>query len=154
MRVEEGDVVSVNFIARMSDGRVFDTSLRKVAEREGILIEGKKYEPFTFAVGDERVLPGINKAVIGMREGEEKEITLEPEEAYGHNDEYPIEKVPLELFKKQGIEPEEGLELETPKGFAIVTRVYKDKVELKYFHPLAGQRVTFWIRVEKIHKRV
>ncbi len=153
MEVEEGDVVTLNFIAKLEDGRVFDTSLEEVAKKEGIFIEGKSYEPISFMVGDISVLPGISKAVVGMKEGEEKEFTLEPEEAYGHNDEYPMEKVPLEAFTSQGITPEEGLELETDKGFALVIRVDEKEVELKYFHPLAGQEITFWIKVEKINKR-
>ncbi len=72
------------------------------------------------------------------------------EEGYDHNDKYPIEKVPIEAFKNNNMTPESGLEIKTDKGFALVTNVEEKEVEIQYFHPLAGQEITFWVRVEKV----
>jgi len=152
MKVEEGDAITLHYTARMEDGRVFDTSVEEKAREEGIYLEGKEYEPVTFEVGEESIIPGISREVLGMEEGEEKEITLEPGEVYGHNEDYPVEEVPKSLFEGHEISPQEGLELETDRGFAIVTRVGEEEVELQYFHPLAGQEITFWIRVESVVK--
>lgn len=153
MEIVEGDIVTINFSARLKDGDIFDTSLEDIAREEGIYIEGKVYEPVTFTVGGNAIITGMSKYIVGMKAGEEKEFTLDAEEAYGHNDEYPVEKVPIETFKNNNITPESGLEIETDKGFALVTNVGEKEVELQYFHPLAGQEITFWVRVEKVEKR-
>jgi peptidylprolyl isomerase len=36
-----------------------------------------------FTVGDKDVIPGINSGVVGMAEGEQKRLTLQPKDAYG-----------------------------------------------------------------------
>jgi len=41
-------------------------------------------------LGHETLLPGIGKAVVGMRVGETKNVTLSPEDAYGSADEHPL----------------------------------------------------------------
>lgn len=36
-----------------------------------------------FTIGSHDVMPGINKGVVGMVEGERKQMTLQPQDAYG-----------------------------------------------------------------------
>src|SRR3989344_1239990 len=67
--VKEGDKVKVDYTGTFENGTVFDTS------------EGRR--PLEFTVGSGQVVKGFDEAVIGMEKGEEKEITLQPSEAYG-----------------------------------------------------------------------
>ncbi len=83
-----GDTVSLNYIVKI-DGLVFDTSYESVASDAKIpKIEGFKpkasYEPLNFTSGKGLMIPALEKALIGMRVGEEKEILIPPEEAYGN----------------------------------------------------------------------
>ncbi|MBI5253362.1 MAG: FKBP-type peptidyl-prolyl cis-trans isomerase [Euryarchaeota archaeon] len=85
--VEMGDAVSINYIAKI-DGLVFDTSYESVASDAKIpKIEGFKpkasYEPLNFTSGKGLMIPALEKALIGMKVGEKKEISIPPEEAYG-----------------------------------------------------------------------
>lgn len=85
--VATGDTVSLNYIVKI-EGLVFDTSYESTANDEKIpKIEGFKpkaiYEPLNFTVEKGLITPAFEKALIGMRVGEEKEILIPPEEAYG-----------------------------------------------------------------------
>ena len=60
MPVKEGDKVKVEYTGTFDDGTVFDSSKDKA--------------PLEFEAGKGMVIPGFDKAIIGMGEGEEKEI--------------------------------------------------------------------------------
>jgi len=87
-RAEEGDVVELDYIGRLEDGSVFDTSLSSIADDElvkkaPLFKPRQKYEPLNFRINSGEVIKGFEKNIIGMREGEEKEFWVEPQEGYG-----------------------------------------------------------------------
>jgi FKBP-type peptidyl-prolyl cis-trans isomerase 2 len=86
VKVSNGDTVSVNYIGRLDDGTVFDTSYEEVAEREGIYSPVRTYEPLTFEVGAGQMIKGFNDIVIGMKVDETKTVVIAPADAYGEWD--------------------------------------------------------------------
>ena len=121
----------------MKNGDVFDTS------------EGR--QPLEVEIGAGHVLPGFESALMDMCLDETKTFTLSPEDAYGLRDdsrmhEFPASEIPA------GMEPQVGqiLMLSTPQGQKIPARVDsidEDKVIFDLNHPLAGQSLTFDIKV-------
>jgi FKBP-type peptidyl-prolyl cis-trans isomerase 2 len=85
-----GDIVKVNYILKLENGSVIDTNIQSIAEESGIYNAQRKYEPIQITVNSSQVIPGFDKALIGMREGQTKTITVQPAEAYG---EWNIENV-------------------------------------------------------------
>ncbi len=81
--VEKGDKISVNYIGRLPDGKVFDTSIEKVAKENDIFIPEKTYKPLNITVGKGEVIKGFDAGVIGMKVGQTKTLTIPPEEGYG-----------------------------------------------------------------------
>ena len=75
---QNGDVVIAHYIGTLDDGTVFDKTQEK--------------EPVGFIVGADTILPDINRAFIGMSEGEEKQITIAPEDAFGMWEEANVKK--------------------------------------------------------------
>lgn len=69
-----GDLVSMNYTGRLTDGTVFDSN---VDPKFGHL------EPFIFTLGAGQVIPGWDKGIVGMKIGEKKLLTIPPEDAYG-----------------------------------------------------------------------
>ena len=67
--VEKGDTVSLHYTGTLDSGEEFDSS------------EGRS--PFGFTAGSGDVIAGFDKAVLGMKIGEEKDFRIPPEEAYG-----------------------------------------------------------------------
>ena len=134
---KKGDQVKVFYVGRLADGSVFDSS------------EGQA--PLEFIVGRKEVIRGFDQAVLGMTPGEVKTLTLTAEQAYGpHREEMVAEvqraDVPAQLKLVVG----NHLELTREDGEPIVVKIIaldETKVTLDANHPLAGQDLTFEIRL-------
>jgi FKBP-type peptidyl-prolyl cis-trans isomerase 2 len=90
-KVVTGDTVKVDYIGKLADGRVFDTSLASVANDAAVpkslaftLRSNSSYTPLSFTVGGGTLITGFNNAVIGMKNGETKTVELSPSQAYGN----------------------------------------------------------------------
>lgn len=87
--LESGDFVKMDFTGRIKDtGEVFYTTYADVAfnpdiEKMDRFTFASQYEPVGFTVGEGQVLPALEAGVIGMKIGDEKNITLTPKEGYG-----------------------------------------------------------------------
>ncbi len=91
---------------------------------------------------------------MGMEEGEEKTVTLQPEDAYGPRKD--------DLFKElnrsdlpDDLEPEKGQQLvsKLSDGREIplqVTEVKDETIMVDANHPLAGEELTFEVKVESV----
>ncbi|MGB9635734.1 MAG: FKBP-type peptidyl-prolyl cis-trans isomerase [Thermoplasmata archaeon] len=90
MRAEKGDIVSVEYVGLFTNGAIFDTNILDVAKRHNIYNPRQDYAPFTFCLGDGRVIKGFENAVLGMRVGEKKKVTIPPEEGYGEKGNHPL----------------------------------------------------------------
>lgn len=139
-KVKKGKHVVVDFKGRTDQGLVLNSKNTNT--------------PYVFTVGEGKTLPGLEKAVIGMRQGEQKEITLLPEEAYGGIKEN-FTKTLLKKDLHPGIRPEVGkvIRLRNEKGEAIlgmVKKVNPESVVVDLNHPLAGQTFKLKITVREI----
>ena len=139
-QAKEGDTVQVHYTGKLGDGTVFDTSGEQT--------------PLEFTIGSGQIIPGFERAVVGMEPGETKTATIPPEEAYGlHREEMTI-TVEKEQFPDE-INPEPGqqLQVQQPDGrmaLVVISDVSESTVTLDANHPLAGQPLTFDIRLVDI----
>ncbi len=109
-------------------------------------------EPFTFKTGEEQVIPGFEREVLKMEEGEERTFTLQPSEAYGERRDELLETLPRTLF--QGLDLQKGQLLQgtTPEGQTFLVRVFDfndETVTIDHNHPLAGMPLTFKVKLLK-----
>jgi peptidylprolyl isomerase len=107
-----------------------------------------------FVLGTGHVIPGFEKAVEGLSEGEQVSAKVEPEEAYGLRSDELVLQVPLDRFDR-AVTPALGqrLEMSTAEGQRIpvtVTDVGQENVEVDANHPLAGQPLHFELELVKI----
>ena len=130
---KKGDKVTLEYTGMLDDGTVFDASSN---HDEG------------------RVIHAFDKAVTGMKLGEEKKFTIPPAKAYGKPNPKLIKKVSRKEIP-QDRKPEVGMRLVmgTPEGRqmqALITEVTPEYIILDLNHPLAGKALTFNIKVIKI----
>lgn len=152
LKVEVGDIVEVEYTGKLENGEVFGTSDKEIAKEAGIYASESNFESLVVKVGSGRVIKGLDKALVGMEKGEEKEITISPENGYGYERPELLLKMPMSAFRKSGIEPHEGMRISTAKGTAKVMKVLENEVEVNFNHPLAGKTLIFEIKVEDIKK--
>lgn len=87
--VQPGDLVEVSYTASLETGEVFRTTRASVAEdpnREKVgWYETQEYccGPETLVAGEEGAVPGLGGALLGMRMGEKRRVTVPESKAYG-----------------------------------------------------------------------
>lgn len=130
-------MVKVEYTGTLDDGSVFDSSVGR--------------EPLEFQAGAGQMIPGFDRAVIGMSKGQTKKVTLEPKDAYGLSDLSLTKRFPLTSVPKgMKLEIGEMLTMTLPNGRpmrARIAEVTKKEVVLDTNHPLAGKRLTFEIKI-------
>ena len=150
--VKANDTVRVDYTGKFENGTVFDTSREDVAKKAGTYVNGRTYSPLTFVVGSGQVIEGFDEGVIGMKVGEEKNLTIPQEKAYGKYDESRVQAVQIK-----------ALNLTQPP---IVGQAFGDKygnqykviaansthVTLDANHELAGKTLIFNIKLVSIEK--
>lgn len=137
-QVEKGNYVEAHYTGTFEDGTVFDSS------------EGK--EPLAVLAGQGMLIKGFDEALIGMKEGEEKEVDIKSEDAYGARNEQLIQTIKKSDLGSD-LKPEVGMMLgvKAPTGQtfpAVITKVEEETIELDANHPLAGKDLHFKLKVE------
>lgn len=141
-KAQDGDLVTVSFQGVLEDGSVFDSS--------------DEEEPLTFILGENEVLPGFERAVSGMEVGEQKTVTVPPEEGYGVHqprlvEEVAIDNLPGDLDLQVGNQLEVTAE-DGNKFRLLIINHDTDTVTLDANHPLAGCALTFQIELMEIDR--
>jgi len=141
MKITKGSKVILHYTGTLEDGTVFDSS------------EGR--EPLEFTAGEGSVIEGFDKGVLGLEEGQEKEITIPPEKGYGNKDPKLVAKFPKEAFGANLEKVKKGviLRLFSPDGLptnARVVDVSEKEVILDLNHPLAGKTLIFKVKIVSV----
>jgi len=148
--VKKGDYVLIDYTGKLEDGTVFDTTLKKKAIEAGIYGKEKEYRPLFFRADTGQVVKGIDKGVLGMKEGEEKILKIPPEEAYGEYKKYLVQDIPLARLELQ-VPPEVGKKIITPGGREVkVLNSTETSATLDFNHELAGKTLILEIKIVSI----
>ena len=134
--IETGDRVRLHFALHLESGEEIDTPRRS--------------DPAMFTVGDGSLLPGFEAVIIGMRAGDDAQILIEPEDAFGRHREENVQVLRRDRFGAD-IVLEVGLmvSFDGPGGElpGVVREVMEEHVEVDFNHPLAGRRIVFDVSI-------
>lgn len=140
MRVKDGSVILLDYLVRLGTGKVVETS------------KGKG--PIEYLHGNGQILPGLERALEGLHEGEQASFSISPEDAYGARKEDNIVSLPKTLFPSDvELKPGVSLFARAPGGqsYPITVReVQGDFVVVDLNHPLAGERLYFEVNVRGV----
>lgn len=156
MAIESGDEVTFEYIGRLTDGTVFDTSRADVAADEGIEDENpqREFEPLTVEAGAGTVIEGLDDSLIGMDVGDRETFTYDPEQAYGQPSEENVVDQPRDHIEQSlaGHDAEVGLRIQTAQGaVGEITAVDEDTVTLDFNHELAGETLEFDVEIVDVN---
>ena len=139
-QAKTGDTVRVHYTGKLDDGRVFDSSLEQ--------------EPLEFTIGQDQVIPGFEKAVIGLSPGESTNTSIPTDQAYGERNEDQVMEIERSEFPDDiKLEINQQLQVNEPNGDDLIVTVMEisdSSVTLDANHPLAGHNLNFDIQLVEI----
>ncbi|UVL20106.1 peptidylprolyl isomerase [Pseudomonas sp. B21-044] len=135
-RIGQNTEVTLHFALHLENGDTVDSTFDKA--------------PATFKVGDGNLLPGFENALFGFKAGDQRKLSIAPENAFGQHNPQNVQVMPRSQF--EGMELSEGLlvifndaaNTELPG----VVKAFDDKqVTIDFNHPLAGKTLNFEVQI-------
>ena len=110
------------------------------------------HHPFVYLHGAHNIIPGLENALTGKQKGDELDVTIPPEDAYGLKDEALQQQVPRSMFAgadEEHIVPGAQFHAQTNAGMQtiVITAVEGDTITIDGNHPLAGETLNFKVTV-------
>jgi FKBP-type peptidyl-prolyl cis-trans isomerase SlyD len=136
--VADNVVVSLDYVLRLEDNR-------EIARSE-------KETPLMYLHGNKNIIPGLENELYGMGVGDEKDVIVSPDMAYGVRDpeeivDYPRDSFPADLSLEAG-EPVMMKDNESGESIrAYVKDIDANTVWLDFNHPLAGETLYFQVKI-------
>ena len=142
MAISENSVVTFNYKLKDEEGNLLDSS--------------DKHGALTYLHGQQNIISGLENAMEGHDEGDDFEITLEPESAYGKRNEDLVFNVSRERMP-QDVELKAGMQFEAKTAndqsqLVTLTQINDDEVTLDANHPLAGETLHFNVSIEDVRE--
>ena len=138
--VKHGSRVTISYIGTLENGRIFDST-----DEHGSL---------TITIGAGDVFPALEQGIIGMQAGGVRNIVLSAVDAFGLHSKENLLKLSRDAFpvgKEIRIGQKISMEFASGKARVMVVTDVSDRgVTLDGNHPLAGQELTFALRVEAV----
>lgn len=140
MQIGPKTTVTIDYTLRLGSGEIVDSS--------------RESDPLTFTFGQGQIIPGLERELAGLQNGDQKEIRVTPEEGYGERHADAVQRIPVDRFPAD-IKPEPGMRLTVrgPQGeevpFTIVA-VADGIATLDFNHPLAGEALHFSVTVRDV----
>lgn len=136
----KGNTVLFHYTGSLADGTVFDSSTGR--------------EPLRVELGGGQIIPGVDQALAGMTPGDSKTVTIAADHAYGPHREELIHEVDRgKLSPEMTVEVGDRLEGTDATGKRLhltVVEVTDQAVKLDANHPLAGEDLTFELKLVEI----
>lgn len=139
MQVDAGKSVTVHYVLKLENGSVYESTLEE--------------EPLIYIHGAGEIVAGMEKALDGMKVGEEKAFVVEPDEGYGELTLDSLIEIPREHIPVEAREVGEKVTAINSKGQRMEGVVYEDKFNtlvVDFNHPLAGMTLYFEVTVVDI----
>ncbi|AIN60285.1 FKBP-type peptidyl-prolyl cis-trans isomerase SlpA [Pseudomonas sp. TE6288] len=135
-RIGQNTEVTLHFALHLENGDTVDSTFDKA--------------PATFKVGDGNLLPGFENALFGFKAGDQRKLSIAPENAFGQHNPQNVQVMPRSQF--EGMELSEGLlvifndaaNTELP---GVVKAFDDNQVTIDFNHPLAGKTLNFEVQI-------
>ena len=111
-------------------------------------------KPLDYLHGGGNIVPGLESALEGLKIGDKKEVTVEPEDGYGEiltDLKREVERKAFPADQKIASGMQFMAELSDGKKHPFnVVEIKEDKVQVDGNHPLAGQTLQFSVEIMKV----
>lgn len=141
MQIAPNTVASLAYVLTDAQGNILD--------------QADAQHPFVYLHGAHNIIPGLENALTGKQAGDELEVTIPPELAYGLKDDNLLQQVPRSMFAgadEEHIVPGAQFHAQTNAGMQtiVITAVNGDTITIDGNHPLAGETLNFKVKVLEV----
>jgi FKBP-type peptidyl-prolyl cis-trans isomerase SlyD len=142
MKIDQNAVVSVTYNLQAEASGGATEQIESVDETN----------PLVFIFGSGMMIPGFERNLNGLSKGDSFSFSIQPEDAYGAPDSTAVIKLPIDIFKLEGVIDLEILKvgnvlpMSDNEGNMLRGKVlgFDDKeVTMDFNHPLAGMDLHF-----------
>ncbi|TAJ31891.1 MAG: peptidylprolyl isomerase [Nitrospirae bacterium] len=136
LKIADGLTVTIEYTLMLPDKTVIDSNVGK--------------RPFTYTQGQPEILQSLQKALVGMKAGQKKQVDLLAEQAFGLHD-----KTATMTIERAKAPPDVavGSVMRAPDSRpGVVLEVSEKAVVLNMNHPLAGKNILFDVKIIKVDR--
>jgi FKBP-type peptidyl-prolyl cis-trans isomerase 2 len=115
-----------------------------------VISSNRGWQPLRYVHGRSQIPPGLERALAGLHAGDQKSVSVAPEDAFGPVDPQATAEIPKESLPAEALVVGTPLVAKEPDGGERAVRVKEVRertVVLDLNHPLAGQTLHFDLRV-------
>lgn len=137
--IQDGAIVSIEYTLTDDKGAVIDTNVGK--------------EPLTYIQGAGQIVKGLERELNGLKVGDQKKVSVKPEDGYGVHDEKAFQEIPRAKIPADAQKVGMMLMSKSADGRPIPMRVHQIKdqtIIVDLNHPLAGKTLNFEVKVKDI----
>lgn len=148
MKIKKGDFVKLEYTGKVKEtNKIFDTTKHDLAKKQDFYDPNQEYEPVTIVAGGKQIIQGIDETLIEHEIGDEYEINIKPEKAFGKRKKELIQLIPKKQFEKHGVKPVPGLAVRINNRRGFVRTVSGGRVIVDFNNPLAGKELKYEIKI-------
>ena len=141
MQIENNKVATLHYTLKDNEGNIIDQS------EDG---------SFVYLHGALNIIPGLETALTGKAAGDELNVKVAPEEAYGVRSEEHMQEVPKEMFESDA-EINVGMQFHAqgPNGedlMVTIAEIKDDVIIVDGNHPLAGMELNFDVKIVEVRE--
>ena len=141
MNIAEKSVVSMHYTLTDEAGKIIDSS--------------SGGDPLVYLHGGGSIIPGLEEALTGKKEGEKLSVTVPPEKGYGPRDERKVQRIPKSQFPDpERLTPGMQFQVSSKQGPMILTvaRIEDAEVVVDGNPELAGQTLHFEVEILEVRE--
>jgi len=145
--VKKNDFIQIEFTGK-ANGQIFDTTNPKEAKALGIDAP-KDIKPLIICAGNAMMLKGLDEQLEGKELDKKYTLTVPPQKAFGLRNTNLIKTYGLQNFRKNDINPYQGMTLQLDNQLVKVISVSGGRVTVDFNNPLAGKEVEYSFTITK-----
>jgi FKBP-type peptidyl-prolyl cis-trans isomerase SlyD len=139
--VADDMVVRLDYTLTLSDGELYDSSADS--------------GPLEYLQGHGQLISGLEEALYDMAVGDEKDVVVTPDIAYGEYDPDAVQSIARDVFPQDmALEPGMSIDLYDEDADeeleATIEEVDDAAVVVNFNHPLAGETLNFHVQIAGI----
>ncbi|MEA3329558.1 MAG: FKBP-type peptidyl-prolyl cis-trans isomerase [Nanoarchaeota archaeon] len=146
-KTKKNDFIELEFVGKVKDGEIFDTNIPEKAKEIGLQIENKH---LIICIGQQMVLPGLDKALEDKQTDNLYTIELPPEHAFKDRKKELIRLMPKHAFTEKKIDPRPGMTLALDQTLVKIISVSGGRILVDFNNPLAGKDITYIFTIKRI----